>query len=47
MNLLVPSNAQLIQSSIVFYDRHCGLVVRVTGYRSKGPRFDSRSYQIF
>jgi hypothetical protein len=29
------------------YDRLCGLVVRVSGYRSRGPRFDSRSYQIF
>jgi hypothetical protein len=24
-----------------------GLVVRVPGYRSKGPGFDSRRYQIF
>jgi hypothetical protein len=28
-------------------DRLCGLVVRVPGYRSRGPRFDSRHYQIF
>jgi hypothetical protein len=28
-------------------DRLCGLVVRVPGYRSKGPVFDSRRYQIF
>jgi hypothetical protein len=28
-------------------DRLCGLVVRVSGYRSRGPAFDSRSYQIF
>jgi hypothetical protein len=25
----------------------CGLVVRVPGYRSIGPGFDSRGYQIF
>jgi hypothetical protein len=25
----------------------CGLVVRVSGYRSRGPGFDSRPYQIF
>jgi hypothetical protein len=27
-------------------DRLCGLVVRVPGYRSRGPGFDSRPYQI-
>jgi hypothetical protein len=25
----------------------CGLVVRVPGYRSRGPEFDSRRYQNF
>jgi hypothetical protein len=28
-------------------DRLCGLVVRVPGYSSIGPGFDSRGYQIF
>jgi hypothetical protein len=28
-------------------DRLCGLLVRVPGYRSRGPGFYSRSYQIF
>jgi hypothetical protein len=28
-------------------DRFCGLVVRVSGYRSRGPGFDSQRYQIF
>jgi hypothetical protein len=28
-------------------DRLCGLVGRGLGYRSRGPEFDSRSYQIF
>jgi hypothetical protein len=28
-------------------DRLCGLVVRVSGYRFRGPGFDSRSFQIF
>jgi hypothetical protein len=28
-------------------DRLCGLVVRVPGYRSRGPGFDFRHYQIF
>jgi hypothetical protein len=27
--------------------RLCGLVFRVPGYRSRGPGFDSRLYQIF
>jgi hypothetical protein len=26
----------------ILYDRLCGLVVRVPGYRSRGPGFDSR-----
>jgi len=29
------------------YDRLCGLVVRVSGYRYRGPGFDPRRYQIF
>jgi hypothetical protein len=28
-------------------NRLCGLEVRVSGYRSRGPGFDSRPYQIF
>ena len=28
-------------------DRLFGLVVRVSGYRYRGPGFDSRCYQIF
>jgi hypothetical protein len=28
-------------------DRLSGLVYRVPGYRSRGPEFDSRRYQIF
>jgi hypothetical protein len=34
----MPSNMNL--------DRLCGLVVRVYGYRSRGPGFDSRPYHI-
>jgi hypothetical protein len=29
------------------FDRLCALVVRVPGYRSRGPGFDSQRYQIF
>jgi hypothetical protein len=32
---------------ITYIELVCGLVVRVPGYRSRGPGFDSRSYQIF
>jgi hypothetical protein len=28
-------------------DRLCGLVVRVSGYRSRGPVFESWRFQIF
>jgi hypothetical protein len=30
-----------------YYYRLCGLVVRVSRYRSRGPGFDSQRYQIF
>ena len=32
---------------ISVWDRLCGLVVRVSGYRYRGLGFDSRRYQIF
>jgi hypothetical protein len=32
---------------IILYERLCGLVVRVPGYRSRSPGFDSRRNQIF
>jgi len=34
-------------SVITILDRLCGLVVRVSGYRYRGPGFDPRRYQIF
>jgi hypothetical protein len=37
----------LANVSLIENDRLCGLVVRVSGYRSRGPGFDSRPYQIF
>jgi len=36
-----------IVKSVKPFDRLCGLVVRVSGYRYGGPGFDSRRYQIF
>jgi hypothetical protein len=38
---------RLFYICVVLWDRLCGLVVRVPGYRSRGPGFDSRSYKIF
>jgi hypothetical protein len=35
------------QTDTHWKDRLCGLVIRVPGYRSRGPGFDSRRYQIF
>jgi hypothetical protein len=32
---------------MIYVDHLCGLVARVTGYRSRGPGFDSRRYRIF
>jgi hypothetical protein len=37
----------LIMSYIESVHRLCGLVVRVSGYRSRGRGFDSQRYQIF
>ena len=34
-------------SCIYITDRLCDLVVRVSGYRYRGPGFDPRRYQIF
>jgi hypothetical protein len=34
-------------NSYVSYDCLCGLVVRVLGYKFRGPGFDSRRCQIF
>jgi hypothetical protein len=36
----------LIFCFILHEDRLCDLVVRVPGYRSRDPRFDSQRYQI-
>jgi hypothetical protein len=38
---------KLIFPKIIALCRLCGIVVRVSGYRSRCPEFDSRPYQIF
>jgi hypothetical protein len=43
----IPSGeVKPISAPIASLDCLCGLVVRVPGYRSRGPGLDSRSYQI-
>jgi hypothetical protein len=41
-----PSCCKITVSSTPSCDHLCGLVVRVSSYRSRGPRFDSWRYQI-
>jgi hypothetical protein len=38
---------EIINYTALLIDPLCGLVARVCGYRSRGPGFDSRHYQIF
>ena len=50
---MVTETERFTSAKIVFLlvvnkeDRLCGLVVRVSGYRYRGPGFDPRRYQIF
>jgi hypothetical protein len=47
VNCLIIRDNMHICNSCTKDDRLCGLVVRVPGYRSRGPGFNSSSYQIF
>jgi hypothetical protein len=47
-NLLLCGGTKINKNDLrIAGDFLCGLVIRVPGYRSSGPGFDSRSYQIF
>jgi hypothetical protein len=46
-NRIVRNAYGVLVGKPVIKDRLCGVVVRVSGNRSRGPRFDSRPYQIF
>jgi hypothetical protein len=52
-SLIISLSIVIVQKTFVFKtwvrnsDRFCGLVVRVPGYRSRGPEFNSQHYQIF
>jgi hypothetical protein len=43
----IQNTAQYFYIVCILVDRLCGLVVRVSGYRYRGPGFDSQRYQIF
>jgi hypothetical protein len=47
MNRFIGSLAIVTTLSYHNFEIACGLLVRVSGYRSRGPGFDSRPYQIF
>jgi hypothetical protein len=42
---LNPLKTEFLPTNI--HDHLCGLVVRVSGYRSRGPGLDSQRFQIF
>jgi hypothetical protein len=44
--LLFRSSISSVISNIVLLDPVCGLVVRVPGYISRGPRFDSQRVAV-
>jgi hypothetical protein len=48
VNISIPGHRRYnIQVANKDTDSLCGLVVRVPGYKSRGPGFDFRRYQIF
>ena len=47
MKHIILQASFFINNEILGYDRLCGLVVRVSGYRYRGLGFDSWRYQIF
>jgi len=46
-NVIKKEAEKILKYKDLTIDRLCGLVVRVSGYRYRGPGFDPRRYQIF
>ena len=44
---ICTKNVNIYTTLYYSHDRLCGLVVRVSGCRYRGPGFDPRRYQIF
>jgi hypothetical protein len=44
---VIVSVPVVINLCICYCDGLCGLVVRIPGYSTRGPRYESRCYQIF
>ena len=44
---IINYNINMLNGIIIYNDRLCALVVRVSGYRYRGLGFVSRRYQIF
>jgi hypothetical protein len=47
LDFVLEVRVYILMKPKFIYDRLCGLVIRVPGYRSRGPEFDSQRYQIF
>ena len=47
LRIKILQHADFYCTVTLLLDHLCGLVVRVSGYRYRGPGFDPRRYQIF
>jgi hypothetical protein len=46
-DIMYNPQANVFTKGVEYWTRLCGLVVRVSGYKSRGPGFDSQRFQIF